>query len=128
MLPDKEHEIPIVNNNEIIPILMVVIVKSKLQHFYSNLCFIKSFYYKIENDRINSDIIKAFEQAANNLEEVNLETAISGRIKRDLDLKEFMEMTGEEYCENHVNKTLVDEENCRILNLIKRSTSEDQLC
>lgn len=41
---DKENDIPVVDNSDVIPVIMMVIVKSKLHYFPSNLFYIKSLY------------------------------------------------------------------------------------
>ncbi|KAJ3622350.1 hypothetical protein MTP99_002865 [Tenebrio molitor] len=125
---EKDNEIPIIDNRDIIPVLMVVIIRSKLVHIFSNLFYIKMFYNKLEENRIVSDIFKSFETATNRLMEIDVKNLqpITGKIIKSIDLEQYIKITT---CvqEENVNKTLVDEENQRVLKLINQSTSEDEL-
>jgi hypothetical protein len=128
VVSEKDNEIPIIDNRDIIPVLMVVIIRSKLVHIFSNLFYIKMFYNKLEENRIVSDIFKSFETATNRLMEIDVKNLqpITGKIIKSIDLEQYIKITT---CvqEENVNKTLVDEENQRVLKLINQSTSEDEL-
>ncbi|XP_063921355.1 uncharacterized protein LOC135136147 isoform X3 [Zophobas morio] len=49
---EKENEIPVIDNRDILPVLMVVIIKSKLSHVFSNLFYVKSFYHTMDDNRV----------------------------------------------------------------------------
>ncbi|RZC35791.1 uncharacterized protein BDFB_008789, partial [Asbolus verrucosus] len=125
---ERENEIPIIDNSEIIPLLMDVTVKSKLVHVFSNLFYIKSFYHKITENHVVSDILKAFETAVNRLVMTDVKNIqpTSGKIIRSMNLEEYIKITSSSD-EDIINRTLADEANQRVLNLITRSTSENEL-
>lgn len=43
---EKETDIPVINNCDIRPVLMVVLIKSKPVHFATNLYYIENFLWK----------------------------------------------------------------------------------
>lgn len=43
-----ENKIPIVENDDILPILMIVIIRSKLLHINANIHYIESFLWKLQ--------------------------------------------------------------------------------
>lgn len=50
---EKENEIPILNNDEVLPVLELVIIRSKLLYFCSNLFFVEYFSGDLfENDQL----------------------------------------------------------------------------
>ncbi|XP_044271735.1 ankyrin repeat domain-containing protein 27-like [Tribolium madens] len=126
---DKEIEIPIIDNKDIMPVLMAVIFRSKLPYMLSNLFYIKFFCFKIEENREIFDIFKAFESAVDKLIELDIDTMepMKGLFQRSLDLEEYIKITSNSKEEKVKKSTLIDKANQRVLNLITRSTSEDQL-
>ncbi|EFA09994.1 hypothetical protein TcasGA2_TC012161 [Tribolium castaneum] len=126
---DKEIEIPIIDNKDIMPVLMVVILRSKLRYMLSNLFYIKTFYLKIEENREIFDIFKSFKTAVDRLMQLDVDIMkpMKGLFQNSLDLEEYMKITSSPGEEKIEKATLIDEANQRVLNLITRSTSEDQL-
>ncbi|XP_072388306.1 uncharacterized protein [Diabrotica undecimpunctata] len=64
---DKELEIPVIDNEEIIPVITVVLIRSKLQYSVSNLYYIKQFGKQFLKDNNKQHIFETFEYAIQSL-------------------------------------------------------------
>ncbi|XP_063921354.1 ankyrin repeat domain-containing protein 27-like isoform X2 [Zophobas morio] len=119
---EKENEIPVIDNRDILPVLMVVIIKSKLSHVFSNLFYVKSFYHTMDDNRVISDIFRSFEKAVHEVAKTDTRDVQPGAAKmiQSIDLEEYMKITLSD--EDQSRRTLVDEANHRALNLITKST------
>ncbi|KAJ8944539.1 hypothetical protein NQ318_009702 [Aromia moschata] len=127
---EKEYEIPIINNEEVEPILMVVVIKSKLLYLPSNLFYIKIFGEHIikENDN-NRTILKAFERAVTKLiavKENSIDPYDENKLAPHLDVcktMKIMAFADKQKYENDDAK-LREEEKKRLVSLITTSTAE----
>lgn len=125
--PDNEAEIPIINNNEIGPVLMVVLIKSKPVHLASNLYYIEKFLWLNQQEDHISHILESFKMAAEDLKHASEKTMRppSGEVCRSLDLKGVIEMTSP-----HKNDgvPVLKEQRDRISDLIISATNELNSC
>ncbi|KAJ8942224.1 hypothetical protein NQ314_010124 [Rhamnusium bicolor] len=127
---EKECEIPVINNEEIIPILMLVIIKSKLLYLPSNLFYIEFFADDMLRDNSNiRTILQVFQTVTQKImqtEESSLKLC-DDKLSPNLDVCETMEiMTFVENVTTNENDavTLKDEEKRRLVSLITTSTAE----
>ncbi|CAH1186764.1 unnamed protein product [Phyllotreta striolata] len=96
---ENELEIPIINNEDVTPILTLVVLKSKLQYPLSSLEYIKIFgkYWLKDHKRY---ILQTFE------------TVITNLLKNDYDfLQDDIELTDIDYCEAITKITLQENAN-----------------
>ncbi|XP_018564385.1 uncharacterized protein LOC108905838 [Anoplophora glabripennis] len=125
---EKECEIPIINNEEVIPILMMVVIKSKLLYLWSNLFYIKFFAGDIieENNGIRS-ILNIYETVIlkiMTIEESCLNVGCD-KIPTNLDVAETMAiLSSEENLETQDHATLIGEGKKRLVSLITKATAE----
>lgn len=47
---ENESDIPVINNSDIIPVLVVVLIRSKLVHLASNLFYIECFLWAVKDE------------------------------------------------------------------------------
>lgn len=123
---ENEAEIPIINNSEITPVLMVVLVKSKPMHLASNLFYIEHFLWTNEQAEHIKYILDSFKMAAEALKEVNEKTMRppSGEVCRSLDLKGVIEITSPQIDCDGGGVAVLREQRDRLGGLIVRATNE----
>ncbi|KAJ8917689.1 hypothetical protein NQ315_005136 [Exocentrus adspersus] len=124
----KECEIPVINNDEVIPILMLVVIKSKLLYLWSNLFYIKFFGEQLfeGNDHVRS-ILEAYETVVQKILTIN-ESSLKlncDKATTDLDMSETMAiLSSTEELETKTPLTIKDEGKKRLISLIISSTAE----
>lgn len=124
---EKENDIPIINNEEINPILIIILIRSKLMYFFSNLHFIKTFGENLLKNKDFSDILSKFEEAAVNLNKVDIKflKCDNEKMEKRLSMLDAMKLSASvESIDINENKTILDEEKSRVASLIVKSTSE----
>lgn len=125
---EKECEIPIINNEEVIPILMMVVIKSKLLYLWSNLFYIKLFASDIieENNSIRS-ILSIYETVIQKIMTIQENSLKAGcdKVLTNLDVAETLAiLSSEENLETEGQPTLIEEGKKRLVSLITKSTAE----
>lgn len=125
---DKENDIPVINNEEVNPILMTILIRSKLMYFFSNLSFIKCFGEDLlkENEHFTY-IFNKFEKAATSLSKFSIIQMEIDKNKLDkrLTMSAAMQLTSliDASDSNDATKSIIEEEKSRIASLIFTSTS-----
>ncbi|XP_076251797.1 uncharacterized protein LOC143191034 isoform X1 [Rhynchophorus ferrugineus] len=132
---EKEFDIPIINNKEVVPVLMAVILKSKLFYLISDIYFIREFGSDIlkENDEMNK-IYKIFEECIHKIwilrnHEQDLEQpkneGKTDKVEQNLNVCETIDFVQNMTNNKEDNRTILDEENKRIAMLIVSATTDN---
>ncbi|CAH1101318.1 unnamed protein product [Psylliodes chrysocephalus] len=132
---EKELEIPIIDNKDIAPIMSLVFIKSKLRYPVSNLMYIKFFGQNWIKDGNKGYILKTFEQVTEQcLKEDQQYSSLKNGITEPSDIdycdiikKMTLAETEPHKIESPGKPSLQDENRKRLLNLIFRSTTSNNL-
>ncbi|CAH1118924.1 unnamed protein product [Phaedon cochleariae] len=135
---DRELEIPMINNEEVVPILMDVLIKSKLLHPCSNLFYMKLFGAKIlQQDQQKRSILRSFETVINEMRNLRKNESMNGsadhdmggdllHMNNDIDFCQIMTISlAEDESQPQKNATLTAEQKRRLVSLVMLSTSEN---
>ncbi|XP_028137313.1 uncharacterized protein LOC114331840 isoform X2 [Diabrotica virgifera virgifera] len=128
---DKELEIPVINNEEIIPVITLVLIRSKLQYSVSNLYYIKQFGKQFLKDNNKLHIFETFEQAIENLLKIDhkqITTCSQGGFLNIDHLEAIRRITEINTDAKNVTKAKVslnEENQKRAMELILQSTTAD---
>nr|XP_023027216.1 uncharacterized protein LOC111515220 [Leptinotarsa decemlineata] len=126
---DRELEIPVVNNEEVIHLVCKVLIKSQMLHFSSNLFYIKLFGEQIlKCDQNMRSILNNFEVAMNHIMTLDESTMKSGELEDGITACEMMKLLSEE--ERSVVRyscNLEFEKRKRLVSLVMTSTAEKNL-
>ncbi|XP_022914617.1 uncharacterized protein [Onthophagus taurus] len=123
---DMENQIPVIENKDIVPILMAVIIKSKIIHLHSNMYYIEHFLWKLQNSQDVQNTISNFKVAIEKISTLSDEDLkpCDGKICKEMDSLKMMQlMTTEEKYKKDEKKSLVENHVHRIYNLILTSTT-----
>ncbi|KAF5285643.1 hypothetical protein FQA39_LY16549 [Lamprigera yunnana] len=128
----REYEIPTINNSDVIPILITVIVKSKLPHLYSNFYYITAFGGRLNELDYFKHVLKAFEQAVIKLNGLSKDSLKPRCVElyQEMDLPKFIYVTNKIYDKINHNideMTPLDNQLYEKAELIVTSTNENQL-
>ncbi|KAI4461655.1 hypothetical protein MML48_5g00006532 [Holotrichia oblita] len=126
----NENKIPIIENEEIIPILMIVIIRSKLIHIYSNMYYIEKFLWKLQESTHIQNIITIFKTAIVQIESLSNEDIrpSSGKIRKHLDFVEVTNiMAGMESKSETQTNSLLNNHVKRVRDLIFTSTNNTNI-
>ncbi|KAL1488519.1 hypothetical protein ABEB36_014985 [Hypothenemus hampei] len=128
---DKEIDIPFIDNKEVIPIVMAVILKSKLFYPWSELFYIKHLGGDhLENHKNFSEVFKVYEESLNNI--LKLENFVSTCMSKTKTLNDTMTVCEtinfiekQHNVQNVQNGTVFSEEKKRVATLISKATTEE---
>ncbi|XP_057669404.1 uncharacterized protein LOC130901813 isoform X2 [Diorhabda carinulata] len=124
---NKEIELPIMDNKDVIPIIIIVLLKSKIRYAYSNLQYIKLFGIKLIEDT-NKYILDTFEQAILTILNTDKETDFNISACSNIDFCEAIEnITKENFIENTPSCEInfENENRKRLVTLIIQSTTSN---
>lgn len=124
---EKEIDVPLVNNKEIIPIVMAVIFKSKLFYFRSDMHYIALFGNSILNkDKNLREIYQVFEESLGRICAKSQEPATSNEKFHDkLGVCETITFIQKVATDNTNIPTVFEEQKRRVANLITSATTEN---
>ncbi|XP_030746640.1 uncharacterized protein LOC115875354 [Sitophilus oryzae] len=129
---EKENNIPIINNKEVVPIVMAVILKSKLFYLISDMYFIRYFGSDIlEENKDMKNIYQIFEDSIHKLFPLFREPIPAIRdtekLENHLGVCETINFIEKINSEVETKQTIFQEETRRVAKLIISATTED-LC
>ncbi|GJQ80415.1 hypothetical protein Trydic_g12274 [Trypoxylus dichotomus] len=123
----EENKIPVVENRDIMPVLMIVIIRSKLIHLFSNMYYIENFLWELQESEHIKNTIMLFKDAIaqiQSLNDENLRPSSSGKVHKNLGLDEVTTIMGEmETKSQNPATSLVENHMKRVTSLIFTSTS-----
>lgn len=88
---DDAHWIPCLNNVDVVPVIIKVIIAAKPKHLYSNLVFIQGFLLGHQSTTAEF-ILQQFELAYNHLKCYTLGKQGAAMVTNELDQRQFHEM------------------------------------
>ncbi|KAK4876365.1 hypothetical protein RN001_012787 [Aquatica leii] len=129
----QEYQIPIINNSDVIPILITVIIKSKLIHLYSNFYYINTFFEYLNEYNSNfKHVLNEFEVAILKMSGLSKETLKPSTVDvvENMDLCKFITVASDIRKKIRVNEdkmTPLDNHLYSVTELIVASTNQNQL-
>ncbi|KAF5307948.1 hypothetical protein FQR65_LT06515 [Abscondita terminalis] len=131
ILPRKESEIPVIDNSDVIPILITVIVKSKLIHLYSNFYYINTFFENLKDNQTFRHVLNEFEVAILKMSRLSKNSLKPSSIdlNKNMDLNKFIAVTSDiqsKIRRNRDEMTPLDNHLHNVTELIVTSTNQNQ--
>ncbi|KAH1000406.1 hypothetical protein HUJ04_000317 [Dendroctonus ponderosae] len=122
--PDKELELPLISNEEAAPILMAVIMKSKLFYAHSELAYIRTLGRGLlESHAHLRQIFAKFEEALERIQRQPISDAMGDQLANQMDVCETIEFV-QRSAAKQPKKTIFAEETGRVARLITAATTE----
>ncbi|XP_048518791.1 uncharacterized protein LOC109539782 isoform X2 [Dendroctonus ponderosae] len=121
---DKELELPLISNEEAAPILMAVIMKSKLFYAHSELAYIRTLGRGLlESHAHLRQIFAKFEEALERIQRQPISDAMGDQLANQMDVCETIEFV-QRSAAKQPKKTIFAEETGRVARLITAATTE----
>ncbi|KAB0802832.1 hypothetical protein PPYR_05018 [Photinus pyralis] len=130
--PDTDSNIPVVNNEDIIPILITVILQSKLVHLHSNFYYLDRFMGSLSENELFRHTVMVFREAVNRMRELSTQSLRPATVSlcREMDLVKLIQITDEMNIKLRVKEreiTPYEAQLIEVTDLIVMSTNQNQI-